>query len=162
MKYPLHIVLWVRRRAEDRAMHLWQAAKAEEERARADYKQKQEDLVAFREACEQAAEQWFANVQGKPIAHRDILQHREQMKWDAEAVARKEREVTEAANLLKNKEVATAKAMSEYQAAAREVMKLEQHETAWKEEARREEEFVAENEIEEAAEGLYAFRNHSV
>jgi len=156
--YPLKVVLWVRKMAEDKALHLVQVARAEEQKAREEAAVKEKALADYVDWCAKEEDRLYGEIQGKAVPHKRILFVRDQVAWNAGQQQKYERQVEEARAEVRLKEGAVKQAVEHYQAMAREVFKLEQHREEWTNEAKKVAENIEENEIEEAGELIQTYR----
>jgi hypothetical protein len=149
MGYALQSLLKIRAMREDRAAGELAAARSRAEIARRELAEREADLAEYEKTKEERRDRIFDSVIGRPV-------QREQIDIAREGVARIDEEgilkadnVKRAEENLAKRDAETECAKTAFYTAARNRMKIGEHRSFWEEEQKKEQEYIAEAELED-------------
>ena len=149
MSYVLQPLLRIRTMREDRASGELSAARRELAAAEDALEARRRDLAAYEETKEERRDRVYDAVMGRPCSMDDLDKAREGVaRIDEEGVLKADN-VVRAEGVLHEKEEASAAAQGALNLAIKERMKIEEHRQQWVEEDRKEQERLAEFELED-------------
>lgn len=154
-KYELSDLLKVRELREDTASKAVAQAQEKLESCEHYLERKKKELADYREWRPGEEDRIFAQIMKKEISQEKLSEVKAKIAIlrDKEAVIEKEVEDAEIAVTEAEKELEEAK--EAHRAAMRELEKIKEHKEHWTEEAKKEDEFLADKEMEE-------FKKHSI
>ena len=149
MSYLLQPMIRIRQRREDAAGAALVAARVEERAAAKTLEERREELAEYERTKEERRDRVYDAVMGRPCSMDDLDKAREGVaRIDEEGVLKADN-VARAEGVLHEKEEASAVAQSALNLAIKERMKIEEHRQQWVEEDRKEQERLAEFELED-------------
>ena len=149
MPYLLQPMIRIRQRREDAAGAALVAARVEERAAAKTLEERREELAEYERTKEERRDRVYDAVMGRPCSMDDLDKAREGVaRIDEEGVLKADN-VARAEGVLHEKEEASAVAQSALNLAIKERMKIEEHRQQWVEEDRKEQERLAEFELED-------------
>lgn len=139
----------IRQRREDAAGAALVAARVEERAAAKTLEERREELAEYERTKEERRDRVYDAVMGRPCTMDDLDKAREGVaRIDEEGILKADN-VARAEGVLHEKEKASAVAQSALNLAIKNRMKIEEHRQAWVEEDRKEQERVADFELED-------------
>ncbi len=149
MPYLLQPMIRIRQRREDAAGAALVAARVEERAAAKTLEERREELAEYERTKEERRDRVYDAVMGRPCTMDDLDKAREGVaRIDEEGILKADN-VTRAEGVLHEKEEASAVAQSALNLAIKERMKIEEHRQQWVEEDRKEQERIADFELED-------------
>ena len=149
MPYLLQPMIRIRQRREDAAGAALVAARVEERAAAKTLEERREELAEYERTKEERRDRVYDAVMGRPCSMDDLDKAREGVaRIDEEGVLKADN-VARAEGVLHEKEKASAAAQGALNLAIKNRMKIEEHRAAWVEEDLKEQERIADFELED-------------
>jgi len=155
VKYPLQLLLKIRRNREEAASSKLQREITEEERCRYSHERCLLELDSYRSWCVEESDRIMGRLAGAVVPKTAIDQARSQIQWNTEGEEPYRKRVEVAAEELRTSILSREKAEEERRLAGLAMERIATHRQEWINEQKRREEEAEDAELQEIAEIMF-------